>query len=142
MGDPVAARVQKQLERQRGGGGGTSGARVPPAVAALVILLAVGVALAFVGNASATGPECRMNGFGTGVCAFTNLGALPWSSCGRVTLSSHVSGKSARSSEFCSGYLWPRSTVSVEFLVPEARELCAGGRSWTEDCSLTFDRAP
>lgn len=86
--------------------------------------------------------DCSVNGFGFGTCSFTNKGVLDASVCGSVVVRNLRSGKSARSSEFCSGVIERRTTKSVDFRV-DIRSHCDGDPGERSDniCSLNFEPA-
>lgn len=109
-------------------------------VIAFALVAVVGIA-AFI-SPTGIAPTCTINGFGTGTCTFTNEGFLPWKLCGRLIVTRDESGRATSSSVFCSGFVLPQSSVSVNFAVEGVQQVCAvefpTGRNWKDVCSMSF----
>jgi len=113
-------------------------ARIIVGVSALVIIVGYGVANYF----TDVWPSCTMNGFGMGECTFTNQGFVPSRICGKIVVRQTIRDEATDTAAFCSGLVWPNSSVQVSFVVPGAQSLCAtaydSGKHWGDVCSFGF----
>ena len=108
------------------------------------VLLAFAILIAIVYGAltaalPAQEPECTMNGFGQGSCIFTNSYPFPWRTCGRIIVE-RGSKEVARTETFCSGFVGPKSSVSMPFSAPYTRDGCETElpKRWSDVCGFTF----
>ena len=81
--------------------------------------------------------NCVMNGFGQGKCSFTNTNGVSGSICGYIKVNRGDSDTVVLSEKFCSGKVEPSSTTTVEFAIPDVRDLCPGGLT-ESSCNFIF----
>lgn len=116
-----------------------------PRLLVLLGLLAVAMAFTIYRVSTVNPPEhrCTLNGLGMGSCTFTNRNVVPSTECGHIELTSHVEDEGTHtSSTFCSGLVWPSSSVSIAFSLHEVRSACAtdwrSKKSWSDVCDFAF----
>ena len=72
--------------------------------------------------------ECRMGWEGDGHCTFSNLGDSPGGICGKVTILRDFDTEVGDSETLCSGEIAAKSSMEVDFSVPEVCKGCLDPR--------------